>query len=467
MEYTTLEPSKPVRHWRGAIGDLALVGASVALVTWLLSSDDPLWLRLNPSPLIIVPLLIGGRYGLLAGIGSGLLTAAVSVVTAMGFSPVSWQLLVHEQRYLLAALPVLGLVAGELRSALMRTANEASCALDGLRGANLRTGAALRVAEESVQRLERQLAVHGLETISLENELTNVLKARGDAMYREVLNVLYRIAGVHEAAIYVPGDGSGALRRVALLEQGTELPEHLAAETPIVKRALGTRDLVTCRDVWKATAEQTGDWIAALPWVDHGGNVKALLMVRRMALLAINWQTFDRMKTVCQWVTCCRLTSAGAAHALSDAETGLFRPGWDEEVQSLRKPVDDHFDRLRKTACLCVRGKKLHQLPTVGMCFTGAGALVEEGGTVPEALCECLRPQDVCAPDPDSDRLMVLMPMMESRDAEPVAGRILDVLKACAGERSGIQRIECHSLVLQAAESAEAFLERLRRAGRQ
>ncbi|MCB1097393.1 MAG: hypothetical protein KDN22_17610 [Verrucomicrobiae bacterium] len=451
----TIQDKGNRRYWLGVLGDFLLVAACLGLTTWLISSRDPLWLRLNPSPLILVPLLLGGRYGLIAGVAAGLLTSAAGVASAVWMEFGTWQAVLTEYRYLFAGLPVLGLVAGELRSALVRTQQSATRELAVLKEANLSAISALHVAEESSHRLERQLAVHGLEMVSLDNELATILKADDRTLYREVLNLLYRITGIQEAAIYLPANGQSQMLRIATLA-GSTIPEALPIDEAIVERALVTRDLVTCRDIWEATPKQADKWLAALPWVDHEGNVRALLMVRRMALLSINWQSFDRMKTVCQWVTCCRLVRAGT-HALSEAESKTFQPSWDDDVRALRDKGDENFDRLRETARLCVRSRDLHQLSTAGLCFPGAGHMVSESERVLRALSDCLRPQDVCAADPDGDSLLVLLPMMDLSGAEPVAEKIKDALRIAFPADSP----SYSTALLQASESAETFIARL------
>ncbi|MDA0812827.1 MAG: hypothetical protein O3C21_10615 [Verrucomicrobia bacterium] len=455
----TNHEEKRGRYWLSVLGDFLLVAACLGLITWLLSSRDPLWLRLNPSPLILVPLLLGGRYGLVVGVAAGLLTSALGTASAVWMEFGTWRSVINEYRYLFAGLPVLGLVAGELRSALTRTQRSAAAEVSALKEANLRAISALRVAEESSHRLERQLAVHGLEMVSLDNELATILKAEDRTLYREVLHLLYRISGIQEAAIYLPANGRGEMLRIANLN-GTSTPEALPIDGAIVERALVTRDLVTCREIWEATPRQGDKWLAALPWVDHEGNVRALLMVRRMALLSVNWQAFDRMKTVCQWVTCCRLMRAGT-HALSDAESRTFQPRWDDDVRALRNKSDENFDRLRETARLCVRGRDLHQLSTAGLCFPGAGYIGAESECVLRVLSECLRPQDVCAADPDGDSLLVLLPMMDLSGAKSVAEKIESALRRELQGISPADGVRYASAVLQASESADLFIARL------
>ena len=448
------------RQWLNITGDFVLVVACLGLATWLLASHDPLWLRLNPSPLILVPLLLGGRYGLVVGVVSGLLTAGLGVYSAVVQEFGTWRTIVQDSRYLLAALPIAGIIVGELRSGLVRTQSAAEKEMTAMKEANLRATSALHVAEESAYRMERQLSLHGLEMVSLENDLASILKADDRALYAEVLKLLYRIAGLQVAAIYLPSNGSGQMIRAATIDSGVALPEAVSLDEAIVERALVTRDLVTCREIWGDAARQEGQWMAALPWVDHSGNVRALILVQRMALLSINWRAFDRMKTVCQWVTCCRLVHAGA-HALSDAEASTFQPAWDEELVNLRDHRDESFDRLRETARLCVRSRDRHHLTTVGLSFTGAGDLISLSENLLRALSNHLRPQDVCASDPDSDRLIVLLPMMTLDGAKPVADQILAALRAECTERQLDVKIECASAQLQASESAEMFLARL------
>ena len=436
--------------------DVLFVLAVVGLATWMFAANDPLWLRLNPSPLILMPMLLGGRYGLAVGVLSGGLAAVGGMVSAVAADFGTWNSVMIDHGYTLASLPTVGFVSGRLCAAMRSDLKQEAVARLQQNDEKLRLEAALKVAEESAFRLERNLAVHGVELISLDNELASVLKAENSTFYKDVLGILFRVSGLQEAAIYLPDYGSDQFVRVAALGVREDMPRQIGAEEAIVEEALVACDVVSCRDLWKSTPQQTGKWIGAVPWIDHRGEVVALLMIRRMALLSVSWESLDRIKTVCQWVTCCRLINSDAEPALSRARGEMFQPEEDQDLADLRSQEDAAFERLVETIRLCVRSRDLHGLPTCGVCVEPQDG-DEHGEDLPLSLRvgNVLRPQDVCALDPDSGCHLVILPMLDVDGGRKVASEIADL--------AGVKKTEAYRFAaLYANESAEEFLRRLR-----
>lgn len=65
------------------IRDVVVVGGMLAVLNLLIARSDFGWIKLNPTPWILLPVLIGGRYGLTPGLISGLLSSlAIALVQA-------------------------------------------------------------------------------------------------------------------------------------------------------------------------------------------------------------------------------------------------------------------------------------------------------------------------------------------------------------------------------------------------
>jgi hypothetical protein len=56
--------------------DTVVIGGVLTAINWLTGRADPGWMLLNPTPWLLLPLLVGARYGLWAGTMAGGLAAA-------------------------------------------------------------------------------------------------------------------------------------------------------------------------------------------------------------------------------------------------------------------------------------------------------------------------------------------------------------------------------------------------------
>src|SRR5678815_4472067 len=61
-----------------ALDAIVLAVILVALNFWI-APTDPGWLNVNPSPYLLLPILIGSRFGFLPGIGAGVLSVTIIV----------------------------------------------------------------------------------------------------------------------------------------------------------------------------------------------------------------------------------------------------------------------------------------------------------------------------------------------------------------------------------------------------
>ena len=114
--------------------DAAVVAAAIVGANLLFDRAHPGWTNLNPSPYLLLPLLLGGRYGFLPGILAGLTASALIVLQQMGWAgplpaapPASVRAALTDTPYLHASLVFIGALCGELfgwfrREHLLQTA---------------------------------------------------------------------------------------------------------------------------------------------------------------------------------------------------------------------------------------------------------------------------------------------------------------------------------------------------------
>jgi len=97
-----------------AIDAVVLAAILVALNFWL-APADPGWLKVNPSPYLLLPILIGGRFGFLPGIGAGIFSVAIIVAGQWWWKKVDPVSSLISERYVYSCLVLAGGICGELQ----------------------------------------------------------------------------------------------------------------------------------------------------------------------------------------------------------------------------------------------------------------------------------------------------------------------------------------------------------------
>ena len=91
--------------------------ALLALVNYVIVPGDAGWFGVNPTPFLLIPVLLGVRYGFSAGLSAGLLTVLLLVagryVAGQGIS-------LTEHRYTLISFPLFGVLLGQVSEGLQR-----------------------------------------------------------------------------------------------------------------------------------------------------------------------------------------------------------------------------------------------------------------------------------------------------------------------------------------------------------
>lgn len=294
--------TRPVSRWRTVPVDALLLASLLGSANWFLGSDDPGWQRLNPTPWLLLPLFLGGRYGA----GAGLIGAALATGAILGFqlllgnmSPLA---VFTTKPYFFLSLVAAGaagtlvhhLVAGpseKLRRMTIRLHDES---------ARLREDSDLKNVQ--IEKMEETLLRHGAESISLPRELQHLLSSPPAQFESQLLKLLEKETGILSAAIYL-GD-SAPLSRVACTALGEDsFPTRLsAAEIPLADAALATGQTAT----WERDEAGKGH-LAAIPWTQglesgrSSAPVRALLLIDRMEFRSIRWEILSLMEAVFRW----------------------------------------------------------------------------------------------------------------------------------------------------------------------
>lgn len=393
--------------------DSIVIAVLLVLANLVFGFGDRGWIGLNPSPYLLLPLLIGGKYGLRAGLMAGLMalfvsaamawTTGMALMEALGATPLVF-----------LAMPVVGLVSGELQRQSAGRRKQLEADAGSLGQQNERLEKALEIARESQYVLQKELSLQGADVCSLDLELRKIFEAGAPPVLRGTLLALGEVSGVTDAAFYLLDDGGESLRRSEHIGDGAYFPEAIGSRhTKMAWAAIDSGELVSCLGL----GEGRGDigqarFLAAVPW-RRDGQVVGVLLIHDMPFLAMNWQNLARIELVCDWVA-----SMEALRERHGAEAGVCAAD-QGEFRALLEMAGGTFER--------------HGLPSAVAILTAAGAMAV--GEIRDSIAGALRPTDVTI-SVGGRGLAVLFPLEAGRDAETAVAHYLALAKESGSELS-------------------------------
>jgi hypothetical protein len=274
--------------------DVAVVGVVLLALNLGLESNDVGWLQLNPTPWLLLPLLIGAAYGLLPGTLAGLAAAGLIAWFRRGEDASGFVL---DHLYGLGSLPLMGFLAGQWKQFQKSRMGELQ-----RENADVTNQLGLARAEVGLQmdsrlKLQRQLALHNVEVANLDEDLRRVLMSAPSEFMKELLQLLHERCRVMSAAIY-RCEGERLVQLAALHATPVLKTVLPLAETSMAVKALEERTLAVVRDTLATTAAQP--FLLALPWWTEGD--RGVLLVQDMPLEAMAWDNLQRMEFILFWV---------------------------------------------------------------------------------------------------------------------------------------------------------------------
>jgi hypothetical protein len=276
-----------VRIW--LIESLAMA-AGLAALGILLRGDDPTLGGINPSPYLILPVVLGAQYGVAAGIGGALvavLDRALVSLWAGGELPGAEALAAVSlvdfadhlrggaviDRPLTIALFAAGLVLGELRESIERKLERQHQIRHRLRDQIESLSREHLLLKETKSILERRLAEVADSQSTIFDEAVDLYSMDEKSIESGILRMLSKYASVEQAALYRLDNG--ALRLTAQLGSDSYRPSGIDADqTMIVRAALTSQRTVTVRDLTGTSDDDDGE-------DDGRGIIAAPLVVRR------------------------------------------------------------------------------------------------------------------------------------------------------------------------------------------
>lgn len=399
-----------------AITESLILTVVVAAANALFGASDPGWLSLNPTPYVVVPVLVGMRYGFVPGFVAGLIAASAVALGASIFGGQPLADVVAGSTFTLFALVALGLVAGEVYRTIFSRSENFSRRAESLEGDVVRLNADLALAHEAQGQLQEQLALRGAKFSAADVELNKLFEAGAGPVLPGTLAALDDLCEMGASAFYRLGANKRLNLECARGDIG-QFPETLEGDdAAIVHAAIEGGKLATCRGAMDGELPKA-NYLAALPLAGDEGLV---LVVGDMPFAAMNWQNLARAEVFCCWVAEKRRDQGAASVVLDES--------------ALRERVD-----------LAAKTGAEQGLPTTVMLFTAAAGIATglDQVDLQSAVLPVLQGAEVVGTVSRGEpHLVVLLPMGGSRQA--------GILAESAGES-----LDSELFLIRSEESAE------------
>jgi hypothetical protein len=397
---------------RSAWIDCAVIAGLLITANLLLAPGDFGWLLLNPSPFLVLPVLIGCRYGFVAGVIAGALADLIIVTGLSGIGSVPVEDAIRQHGYALGVLVVLGGVCGEIQHAFRQRELQITTLHEHSAARLKKLDHDLYLLREAKADLERLLATRDSEVSTLDAELRRLFDCEGNDLYHGILLLLSRQARVSDAAIY-RWKSETILQRRASIGSTQDLPEELdPQEIEMVATALKHKTAATVPEFWQSGGGASKKYLAAVPLMDSQDTTLGALLITGMPFIALNKKAVQLISLICRW--------AARVIEVRHCPRDTYRAAAGQENQKIFSPA--FFQRNLE---LALKSYQLHGLPSSIVHFFLPGLPKSEQARLESAVVANLRGVDFPAqlelPGPN---LAVLLPLTGERGAHIFLERI-------------------------------------------
>ena len=210
--------------------DLAVITGLLLVINGTFAPGDLGWMQLQPSPWLLLPMLMGCRYGFPAGMAG----AGVAIVIAtIGFARQEEVFfvvnLLKQHGFLFTAMAAVGGISGQIQRGFKAREIVLTAQAERAGERLKKLDADVFLLREAKAELERLLATHDAELATLDAEIRRLFDSEGDELWQDILLLLNRQSRVSDAAIYTLADDGQSLVRKGLLGHARGLAGSRAA----------------------------------------------------------------------------------------------------------------------------------------------------------------------------------------------------------------------------------------------
>jgi hypothetical protein len=398
---------------RTALTDLVLVTGVLLAVNSMFSPMDPGFATLNPSPFVLLPILLGSRYGFGAGIVGGGVAAFITLVGQWQVNDIPMLQSFSENGYIAGSFVVVGGVCGEIQNYFRTRENQLNAVVEHNKERLKKLDTDLVMMREAKSEMERILATRDAELSTLDADLRRLFDSEQNELYQNLLLLLNRQCRVTDAAVYSLGAGN-ALERRALLGSENFLPSSvISTEVEMIALALRHKTTVTIPEFWQRTIGQHKNYLVAAPLLDSREDAMGLLIVTGMPFIALNKKTVHLITLICRWASRIieiRSHASGAYQIVSGIES--------------QRLFTTHF--FKQTVELAYQSFLQHNLPSTVVLFSLPNEPISRQDEFEKLMMSLLRGGDFPASiGLDMPHLAVLLPLTGERGAHIFVDRIV------------------------------------------
>ena len=407
-----------MRGWK--VTSVLLDGFTVGLVLLginaLFAPQDLGWIKTNPSPMLLLPVLIGCRYGFNAGIISGFAAGLPLLMHTNAWTIDGILAVVMDHGYFFSSLIILGGICGEihfnLRANQLKIEKENQSQKSRMRLLNEETEFIRTVNSE----LERLLATRDSELSTLDSELRRLFDSEQEELYQDFLFLLNRQCRVSDAGVYSWKEEGESLTRTALIGNPLDLPEEIELEEKdMISLAAQRKTVVALPDQWAQSGKQVEDFLIVIPLLSSDDSITAFLVIKDMPFISFERSNIRLIHLISKW--------ASRVMEIQSESEGVYRVVPEGLGQKLFFP--DYF---KKAVQLALESYRENRLPSSLVTFRIDGADKKEQALLESQVMKTMRNGDFpSALDLNVPNIAVLLPLASERGASIFMKRIVGI----------------------------------------
>ncbi|MBU1230088.1 MAG: GAF domain-containing protein [Proteobacteria bacterium] len=278
----------------------------------LLTAVNVIWFRANlgfanvsPHPYWIVVLLLASRYGFLAGLGAGLVSAALaiglSVIGRQGTTIYEiWKMLLGEPILFIAVGCVLGEISQTVRTRYENLLDEHEELKDTFDKLRERYDALVKAKQEVDTRILSQE-----QTLTTMHETAQALRSLSEGeLYPAALDMVAKFLGAEASSIYLFEQGRLTLKAGHGALEGRQRPKALLPDSGLMGRAFTGAHVASANvllEMYEQGVLPDTDTLISAPLLTGSRKVLGVLNIEKLPFLKFNSQTIRMAEVFSGW----------------------------------------------------------------------------------------------------------------------------------------------------------------------
>lgn len=292
---------KPSRSW---MYEAPLFYLALAAIQRGAFPADPAFRSLNPSPLWLGILLFSLRYGIGAGLGSGVLASLFHALGAKlageGF------LLADADFYVTPGLfVVVGAALGAVAEKWRHRFAGLTSKLHELTNRNRGLLDQIQAQQKAMRAVEQQVVSQMSSVVTLYHGSRELGTLDRRALLPAMLEFFTRALDATKTGLYLPDDGGWKALDTRGWDSDSEFPRRVASGEGVVGRAASEARVVTLKDALAAASTgqdlKEAEAVMAAPILDPEGKPAAVFAVHAMPFLRFNTASVNLLALLVEW----------------------------------------------------------------------------------------------------------------------------------------------------------------------